>query len=38
MDLLEYFRGSNHVVRLIEFLDVGSSNQWQPDRVVSGAE
>ena len=38
MDLLEYFRGSNHVVRLIEFLDVGSSNQWRPDRVVSGAE
>mgnify|MGYP001556789418 CR=1 FL=1 len=38
MDLLEYFRGSGHIVRLIEFLDVGNSNQWQRDRVVPGAE
>jgi cyclic pyranopterin phosphate synthase len=38
MDLLEYFRGSGHIVRLIEFLDVGSSNGWRRDRVVPGAE
>jgi len=38
MDLLEHFRGSGHIVRLIEFLDVGSSNQWQRDRVVAGSE
>jgi cyclic pyranopterin phosphate synthase len=38
MDLLERFRGSGHIVRLIEFLDVGGSNQWQCDRVVPGFE
>ena len=38
MDLLEHFRGTGHIVRLIEFLDVGSSNQWRRDRVVPGAE
>lgn len=38
MDLLEHFRGSGIVVRLIEFLDVGSSNQWQRDQVVPGTE
>jgi cyclic pyranopterin phosphate synthase len=38
MDLVEYFRGSGHIVRLIEFLDVGSSNQWHRDQVVPGAE
>jgi len=38
MDLVEHFRGSGHIVRLIEFLDVGSSNQWNRDQVVSGQE
>jgi cyclic pyranopterin phosphate synthase len=38
MDLLERFRGSGHIVRLVEFLDVGSSNQWKRDLVVPGAE
>jgi cyclic pyranopterin phosphate synthase len=38
MDLLEHFRGTGHVVRLIEFLDVGSSNQWRKDKVVPGHE
>jgi cyclic pyranopterin phosphate synthase len=38
MDLLERFRGSGHTVRLIEFLDVGSSNEWQMNRVVPGRE
>jgi cyclic pyranopterin phosphate synthase len=36
MDLVEHFRGSGHVLRLIEFLDVGSSNQWSRDQVVPG--
>jgi cyclic pyranopterin phosphate synthase len=38
MDLVEHFRGSGHILRLIEFLDVGSSNHWQRDRVVPGGE
>ncbi len=34
MDLLEHFRGSAHVVRLIEFMDVGNRNGWRMDQVV----
>ncbi len=36
MDMVQHFRGSGHILRLIEFMDVGSSNQWSSDRVVSG--
>jgi len=28
-DLLEYFRGTGHIVRLIEFMDVGNRNGWR---------
>lgn len=38
MDLVQHFRGSGHIVRLIEFMDVGSSNQWSSERVVPGAK
>jgi cyclic pyranopterin phosphate synthase len=36
--LARHFRGSGHVVRFIEFMDVGTTNQWRPEEVVSGAE
>jgi cyclic pyranopterin phosphate synthase len=38
MGLLDHFRGSGHIVRLIEFMDVGNSNHWSKDQVVAGAE
>jgi len=38
LDLLDYFRGSGHSVRLIEYMDVGNSNHWQLDQVVPSAE
>jgi cyclic pyranopterin phosphate synthase len=38
MDLLAHFRGTPHPVRLIEYMDVGNSNHWSPDDVVSNAE
>jgi cyclic pyranopterin phosphate synthase len=38
LDLLSHFRGSGHTVRLIEYMDVGNSNHWHPDQVVSSAE
>jgi GTP 3',8-cyclase len=38
IDLLEHFRGSGHVVRFIEYMDVGTCNGWQRDRVVPSAE
>lgn len=33
-DLLDYFRGSGHIVRLIEYMDVGNRNGWKMDQVV----
>ena len=38
LDLLAYFRGSGHSVRLIEYMDVGNSNHWHLDQVVTSAE
>ncbi len=38
LDLLEHFRGSGHVVRLIEFMDVGNRNGWRADDVVPSKE
>ena len=32
------FRGSGHVVRFIEFMDVGATNGWRMDDVVPSAE
>ncbi len=34
LDVLEHFRGSGHIVRLIEFMDVGNRNGWSIDQVV----
>ncbi len=34
IDLLEHFRGTGHIVRLIEFMDVGNRNGWRMDSVV----
>lgn len=38
LSLLERFRGTPVIVRLIEFMDVGNRNQWRPDEVVPSAE
>ena len=34
MDVLEHFRGSGHIVRLIEYMDVGNRNGWKMEQVV----
>ncbi|MGB5258689.1 MAG: GTP 3',8-cyclase MoaA [Woeseiaceae bacterium] len=34
IDLLEHFRGTPHIVRLIEFMDVGNRNGWRMEQVV----
>lgn len=34
IDLLQHFRGSGHIVRLIEFMDVGNRNGWRMEQVV----
>jgi cyclic pyranopterin phosphate synthase len=38
LDLLEHFRGTGHIVRLIEFMDVGNQNGWRHDQVVPSRE
>jgi cyclic pyranopterin phosphate synthase len=38
LDLLERFRGSGHIVRLIEFMDVGNRNGWRMEQVVPSRE
>lgn len=38
LDLLERFRGTGVTVRLIEFMDVGNRNAWEPGMVVPSAE
>jgi cyclic pyranopterin phosphate synthase len=38
LDLLERFRGSRVIVRLIEYMDVGNRNDWHAAEVVSSAE
>ena len=37
-ELAEHFRGTDTVVRFIEYMDVGSSNGWRMDDVVPAAE
>lgn len=36
--LLAHFRGSGHVLRFIEYMDVGTCNGWRPEQTVSSAE
>jgi cyclic pyranopterin phosphate synthase len=38
LDMVERFRGSPVIVRFIEFMDVGSRNQWRPELVVPSRE
>ncbi len=38
LDLLERFRGTRHVVRFIEYMDVGTLNHWRGDLVVPSTE
>jgi cyclic pyranopterin phosphate synthase len=38
LPLIERFRGTPVIVRLIEYMDVGNRNAWRPDEVVPSAE
>ena len=38
LDMARHFRGSGHIVRYIEFMDVGSTNGWRMDDVIPSAE
>lgn len=34
VEMAKYFKGTGHIVRFIEFMDVGSTNGWQMSHVV----
>jgi cyclic pyranopterin phosphate synthase len=38
LPMARHFRGSGHIVRFIEYMDVGNSNGWRLDDVVSADE
>ncbi len=38
LQMAEHFRGTGHIVRFIEFMDVGTSNGWRLDDVVPAQE
>ncbi len=38
LDLARHFKGSGHVVRFIEYMDVGGGNGWRLDDVVTSRE
>jgi cyclic pyranopterin phosphate synthase len=38
LPMARYFRGSGHILRFIEYMDVGHTNGWRLDDVVAAAE
>lgn len=38
LPMARHFRGSGHILRFIEYMDVGSSNGWQLEQVMPSAE
>jgi cyclic pyranopterin phosphate synthase len=38
VDLIRHFRGSGHILRFIEYMDVGNTNGWRIEDVVPGRE
>jgi len=38
LDMARHFRGTGHIVRFIEYMDVGTTNGWRLDDVVPAAE
>jgi len=38
VDMARFWRSSGHIVRFIEFMDVGSTNGWRMDDVIPSAE
>ncbi len=38
VELARHFKGSGHTLRFIEYMDVGTTNAWELEQVVPGAE
>jgi cyclic pyranopterin phosphate synthase len=37
LDMIKYFKGTGNIVRFIEYMDVGTRNQWELNQVVDAA-
>ena len=38
LDIIKYFKGTGNIVRFIEYMDVGTRNQWELNQVLDAAE
>jgi cyclic pyranopterin phosphate synthase len=38
VDMARYFKGTGHILRFIEFMDVGNTNGWKMENVVSSRD
>ncbi len=38
VEFARFFKGTGHIPRFIEYMDVGTTNRWKMDEVVPGAE
>ena len=38
LDLVKYFKGTGHIIRFIEYMDVGNCNHWKSTFVVPSSE
>ncbi|HZJ50386.1 MAG TPA: GTP 3',8-cyclase MoaA [Actinomycetota bacterium] len=38
LDMAQHFHGSGHILRFIEYMDVGTTNGWRMNEVVTAAE
>ncbi len=38
LDLVRYFKGTGHIIRFIEYMDVGNCNHWKSEFVVPSSE
>ena len=38
IDVAQYFRDTNKIVRFIEFMDVGNKNNWEKDKVIPASK
>lgn len=38
LPMARHFRGTGHILRFIEYMDVGNTNGWRMDEVVTGAQ
>ena len=38
LDIVQRFKGPDHIIRFLEYMDVGNRNHWQPEKVLPSEE